>query len=58
MQFGTYIGDDKGKGAFFMRPALRYYLTKTVFAQIGLKTLDGGASDYIEYGLGFKPFAW
>ncbi len=58
MQFGTYIGDDKGKGAFFMRPALRYHLTKTVFAQVGLKTLDGGAADYIEYGLGFKPFAW
>ena len=58
MQIGTYIGDNKGKGAFFMRPALRYTITKTIFAQVGLKTLDGGAADYIEYGLGFKPFSW
>ncbi len=56
LQIGTYLGDDKNKGAFFMRPALRYNINKTVFAQIGLKTLAGGAADYIEYGIGFKPF--
>lgn len=58
MQIGTYLGDDKGKGAFFMRPALRYHISKNLFAQIGLKTLDGGSADYIEYGIGFKPFSW
>ena len=58
MQVGTYIGGQKGKGMFFMRPALRYHISKTVFAQIGLKTLDGGKADYIEYGIGFKPFSW
>lgn len=57
MQFGTYLTDDRGKGAFFMRPALRYHLSKRFFAQIGLKTLDGGAADYIETGIGWKPFA-
>ncbi len=57
-QIGTYVGDDKGKGGFFMRPALRYNISKLVFAQIGLKTLNGGAADYIEYGIGIRPFKW
>ena len=57
-QVGTYLGDDKGKGAFFLRPALRYSFAKKFFAQAGLKTLDGGAADYIEYGIGYKPFSW
>lgn len=57
-QLGTYITDDLGKGAFFMRPALRYAINKTFFTQIGLKTLDGGAADYVEFGIGFKPFKW
>ena len=57
-QLGTYLGDDKGKGAFFMRPSLRYDISKRFFAQIGLKTLNGGAADFIEYGIGFKPFKW
>ncbi|WP_299187837.1 acyloxyacyl hydrolase [uncultured Aquimarina sp.] len=57
-QIGTYVSDDKGKGGYFMRPALRYNISKTFFAQIGLKTLDGGSADYIEYGFGFKPFKW
>ncbi|WP_299765145.1 acyloxyacyl hydrolase [uncultured Dokdonia sp.] len=55
-QLGTYIGDDKDKGAFFMRPALRYNFTDRFFAQIGLKTLAGGSADFIEYGIGFRPF--
>lgn len=58
MQIGTYIGGQKGKGNFFMRPALRYHINKNIFTQIGLKTLDGGKADYIEYGIGFKPFSW
>lgn len=58
MQFGTYLGDNLGKGGFFMRPALRYDISKKLFVQIGLKTLNGGAADYIEYGIGFRPFSW
>ncbi|MCG2430320.1 acyloxyacyl hydrolase [Aequorivita xiaoshiensis] len=58
MQFGTYLGDNNDKGEFFMRPALRYNFSKRIFAQIGLKTLNGGAADYIEYGIGFRPFSW
>lgn len=58
MQFGTYIGDNKGKGGFFMRPALKYSISKKLFVQLGLKTLNGGAADYIEYGIGVTPFYW
>ena len=58
VQIGTYLTDDLGKGAFFMRPAIRYNINKTLFAQFGLKTLDGGAADYLEFGFGFKPFKW
>ncbi|MFS4491624.1 acyloxyacyl hydrolase [Maribacter sp. 2308TA10-17] len=57
-QLGTYITDDLGKGAYFMRPAIRYNINKTLFAQFGLKTLDGGAADYLEFAFGFKPFKW
>ena len=57
-QVGTYITDDLGKGAYFMRPAIRYNINKTLFAQFGLKTLDGGAADYLEFAFGFKPFKW
>lgn len=56
MQIGTYLSDDRGKGNFFMRPALRYQFSKHFFAQLGLKTLNGGAADYIEAGIGWKPF--
>lgn len=54
MQVGTYLTNDRGKGAFFMRPALRYHFSKRFFAQVGLKTLDGGAADYIETGIGWR----
>ncbi|KQC28624.1 acyloxyacyl hydrolase [Flagellimonas eckloniae] len=57
-QIGTYLSGDRGKGGFFMRPALRYDFNKHIFAQVGLKTLNGGAADYIEYGVGIKPFKW
>lgn len=58
MQVGTYLGSQNGKGNFFLRPALRFHITEHLFAQLGLKTLDGGKADYIEYGIGFKPFNW
>ena len=58
MQVGTYLGDDKGKGAFFLRPALRYDITKRFFSQLGFKTLDYAGADFIEAGIGYKPFSW
>jgi len=32
--------------------------SKFFFAQCGLKALDGGAADHIEYGIGIRPFKW
>ncbi len=53
-QLGFYLTDNRGKGVFYMRPALRYHINKNIFAQVGLKTLDGGAADWVEYGLGIS----
>ncbi|QKJ64142.1 acyloxyacyl hydrolase [Flavobacterium sp. M31R6] len=58
MQAGTYLSDDRGKGAFFLRPALQYEISKKIYVQVGLKTLAGAAADWIEFGVGFKPFNW
>ncbi len=56
VQPGFYITDDLGKGSSFIRPALRYDIVKWAFAQVGLKTTDGFAADWVEFGIGFKPF--
>lgn len=58
VQVGTYISNDRGKGGFFMRPALQYEISKGFFAQVGLKTKNGAAADWIEFGVGWKPFKW
>lgn len=58
MQAGTYLTSNRGKGSFFLRPALQYQFSKKFYAQVGLKTLAGAAADWIEFGVGFKPFNW
>jgi hypothetical protein len=57
-QLGTYISDPRGKGNFFIRPALQYNISKNFFAQIGLKTKNGAAADWVEFGVGWRPFKW
>ncbi len=54
---GTYITDNLGKDALFLRPAIRYNINKWAYAQVGLKTL-GFAADWVEFGIGFRPFRW
>jgi hypothetical protein len=44
------------KGNTFVRPAIRYEIDRRFFAQVGLKTANGATADWIEMGLGFKPF--
>jgi hypothetical protein len=52
-QAGTYVWRrDDTKGNWFLRIALRYNLGRYGFLQVGLKTLDGGAADWIEWGGG------
>jgi hypothetical protein len=53
-QVGFYLSDSRGKGAFYLRPALRYRFNKNIFAQVGLKTKDGAAADWVEYGIGVQ----
>jgi hypothetical protein len=54
---GTYLTDNRGKDPYFTRVALRYDLFDWSYAQVGLKT-DGFAADWIEFGIGFRPFRW
>lgn len=54
---GTYLNGDKGKDPYFFRVAIRYDLFDWSYAQIGLKT-DGFSADWVEFGLGFRPFRW
>lgn len=55
-QMGTYLTDDRGKGAFWLRPALKYDVTDHLYAQLGLKTFAGAAADWVEYGIGVRLF--
>lgn len=54
---GTYLTDKRGKEPYFARVAIRYDLFDWAFAQVGLKT-DAFAADWIEFGIGFRPFKW
>jgi len=52
---GTYIWKGtEGKGHFYFRIGLRYYICENVFANITLKTENGFKADFIEFGLGYK----
>lgn len=54
---GTYLTDKRGKEPYFARVSIRYEVFKWAFAQVGLKT-DAFAADWIEFGVGFRPFKW
>ncbi|THD66809.1 hypothetical protein E7Z59_13605 [Robertkochia marina] len=58
VQLGTYLTNDRGKDMLFIRPALQYEISKNFFAQVGLKTRNGPGADWIEFGVGWKPFKW
>lgn len=59
MEFGTYLTSAgmAHKGKYFMRPNLKWDFSQRFYAQLGLKTLDGGASDWVEWGIGVKLFS-
>jgi hypothetical protein len=42
------------KGTTFIRPAIQYNINKKLFAQIGLKTMNGATADWVEWGIGYK----
>lgn len=58
LQFGIYFKtpEEDWKGSYYLRPALRYNISKKWYAQVGLKTTDGGKADWVEYGFGLRLF--
>lgn len=58
LQVGTYLTDDRNKGPVFIRPAIRYKINDWMFAQVGLKTQNSTSADWVEWGIGFRPFRW
>jgi len=44
------------KGNTFIRPSVRYQIGERLFAQLGLKTMQGGTADWVEWGLGYHIF--
>lgn len=50
-QFGYYLYNSSYKGAWYLRFNLRVLITDSFGIQGGLKTLNGGAADFIEWGL-------
>lgn len=58
LQGGGYLTDDKGKSPTYLRTAFRYNITDWFYAQIGLKTRDTSRADWVEFGVGFRPFKW
>ncbi|MDO4728182.1 MAG: acyloxyacyl hydrolase [Bacteroidota bacterium] len=55
--FGAYLQPNPTKPFYFLRPALRYDLGKRTYLQLGLKT-NGFRADWVEFGVGFRPFRW
>lgn len=58
LQGGGYLTDSKGKSSTYIRTAFRYNITDWLFAQIGLKTKKTSRADWVEFGIGFRPFKW
>ena len=57
IHIGTYIhANYKDDGSIYQRVALRYILTKNIYANVSLKT-SKGVADYVEWGIGYR-FYW
>jgi len=57
IHIGTYIyANYKDDGTIYQRVALRYILTKNIYANVSLKT-SKGIADYVEWGIGYR-FYW
>ncbi len=52
---GNTLTYNRGKTSYFTRPSLRYDINEIIYAQVGLKT-NGFAADWVEWGIGFRPF--
>lgn len=56
-QLGFYLQEKPEKGAIYTRFGLRYDVTKNFHIRGGLKTLNGFAADFIEWGVGYSIYS-
>jgi hypothetical protein len=57
VQFGVYLSDaarDYKDSNVWLRPNVKWDFSKYVYAQVGLKTFNGAAADWVEYGIGIR----
>ena len=57
VQMGIYLSDAARyykNSNVWLRPNIKYDFSKYVYAQIGLKTFNGAAADWVEYGIGIR----
>ncbi len=55
VQMGSYIlAPDNRMSTIFMRPGFKYDIFDRLYAQFALKTLNGAAADWIEFGFGYQ----
>jgi len=53
---GFYAYNNGNKGNFWLRFNLRYDINERFGIQGGLKTMDGGVADFIEWGISYKLY--
>lgn len=56
-QLGFYLQEKPEKGTIYTRFGLRYDITKSFHIRGGLKTLNGFAADFIEWGVGYSIYS-
>ena len=59
VQVGVYLSEAANEyknSLLWLRPNIKYDFSDRFYAQLGLKTFDGAAADWVEYGIGFKLF--
>ncbi len=57
VQMGIYLSDAARyytSSNVWLRPNIKYDFSKYIYAQIGLKTFNGAAADWVEYGIGIR----
>lgn len=57
LQFGTYLSAPESRmGSMYMRPGINYAFTDRLFGHLALKTQNGAAADWVEFGIGYALF--
>jgi hypothetical protein len=57
LQFGVYLSEAARiykDSNLWLRPNIKWDFSKHVYTQVGLKTFNGAAADWVEFGIGFR----